>query len=137
MTTTTPDNTAGRPDRPPREPRSVKEALVNGFRDILARINPAKRQQAQDYIKKQPEKIDPNRPVTAEQQAGRNEQKTALVALKQVIVGQSETARAATTREIHTQTQQAISEMARNTALHGYDLIFYQSLINPQVPVPI
>ena len=56
MTTTTPDNTAGRPDRPPREPRSVKEALVNGFRDILARINPAKRQQAQDYIKKQPEK---------------------------------------------------------------------------------
>lgn len=138
MTTTTPDNTAGRPpDRSPREPRSVKEALVNGFRDILARINPAKGQQAQDYIKKQPEKIDPNRPVSAEQQAGRNEQKTALASLKQVIASQNEAARTATTREIHTQTQQAISEMARNTTLRGYDLIFYQSLINPQIPVPV
>ncbi len=129
MTTTNPDNPQGNsPERPPQEPRTIKEALINGFRDIIARLSPAKRQQAEDYMKKEPEKIDPNSPVPADQQAKRDGQKTALSSLKSVILGQNAAAQQTTTSEILTHTQEAIGEMARNTSLPAYHRDFFLTL---------
>ncbi|MCR4328987.1 MAG: hypothetical protein NUV65_00385 [Candidatus Roizmanbacteria bacterium] len=131
MTTSNPDNPQGHPpERPPQEPRTIKEALINGFRDIIARLSPAKRQQAEDYMKKQPEKIDPNTPIPADQQAKRDGQKTALASLKSVLTGQAEAARGTTTREILTHTQAAIGEMTRNTSLPAYHRDFFLTLAN-------
>jgi len=129
MTTTNPDSSIGRPpERPPQEPRSIKEALVNGFSDIIARFSPAKRQQAEDYMKKQPEKIDPNTPIPPDQQVKRDGQKTALSSLKSVLLGQNEATQRTTTTEILTQTQAAIGEMARNTSLPAYHRDFFAIL---------